>query len=396
MGTTIEKLLQPIKINKLEIKNRICYAPTGKSHFTEDGYMTDQAICYYVARAKGGTGLLIVEVCLPHTKYARPVRRLLGCWDDSQLAGLKNLAEAIHAAGAKAIVQESLGFGAQAMFPIGGEVVAPSNVPTTIRKGGAPRGLQYMEEVPGTIPRPLTREEIVELEDAFASGAERLMKAGFDGIEIHGCHGYLIAQFISPYSNKRQDEYGGASLESRLRLPLNLIKKSREKVGPDFVIGFRMSGDEHIEGGYNLEEGQKIAQEFEKAGVDYIHLSSGRYEVMNRMLPDEEGTMLDEAKAIKEAVKIPVICPNIHDPLTGEKALQDGMTDIVSLSRGLIADPAWANKVKEGKIQEINRCRLCNYCLKTLFSGFTIRCAVNPEVGWERFIPEYHPPIRRR
>jgi 2,4-dienoyl-CoA reductase-like NADH-dependent reductase (Old Yellow Enzyme family) len=308
MDTTLEKLFEPIQINKLEVKNRICYAPTGKSHFTADGYMTDQAICYYVARAKGGTGLLIVEVCLPHAKYARPVRRLLGCWDDSQLAGLKNLAEAVHASGAKVVVQESLGFGSQAMFPIEGEVVAPSDVPTSIHKGGAPRGLKYMEERAGETPRPLTKEEIAELEDAFALGAERIMKAGFDGLEIHGCHGYLIAQFLSPHSNKRQDAYGG-SFENRLRLGLNLIKKSREKVGADFVIGFRMSGDEHIEGGYDLEEGQKIAQEIEKAGADYIHISSGRYEVMNRMLPDEEGTMLQEAKVIKEAVKIPVIVP---------------------------------------------------------------------------------------
>lgn len=395
MVNTLQRLFEPIKINKLEVKNRVCYAPTGKSHFTEDGYMTDQAICYYVARAKGGTGLIIVEVCLPHTKYARPLRRLLGCWDDSQLAGLRNLAEACHAAGARVVVQETLGFGSQAMFPIGGEIVGPSDVPTTIRKGGAPRGLQYMEGVRGTTPRPLTKEEIVELEDAFALGAERLMKAGFDGLEVHGCHGYLIAQFLSPYSNKRQDEYGG-SFENRFRLALNLIKKTRAKVGTDFVIGFRMSGNEHIEGGYDLEEGQRIAREIEKAGADYIHISSGRYEVMNRMLPDEEGAMLQEAKAIKEAVKIPVICPNVHDPLTGEKAIQEDMADMISLSRGLIADPAWANKAQSGRIQEINRCRLCNYCLKTLFSVFTIRCAVNPEVGWERFIPEYYPPIKGR
>lgn len=395
MANTLQKLFEPIKINKLEVKNRVCYAPTGKSHFTEDGYMTDQAICYYVARAKGGTGLIIVEVCLPHTKYARPLRRLLGCWDDSQLAGLRNLAEAIHAAGAKVVVQESLGFGSQAMFPIGGEIVGPSNVPTSIRKGSAPRGLQYMEGVRGTTPRSLTKEEIVELEDAFALGAERLMKAGFDGLEVHGCHGYLIAQFLSPYSNKRQDEYGGSG-ENRLRLALNLIKKTRAKVGTDFVIGFRMSGNEHIEGGYDLEEGQRIAREIEKAGADYIHISSGRYEVMNRMLPDEEGSMLQEAKAIKKAVKIPVICPNVHDPLTGEKAIQEDMADMISLSRGLIADPAWANKAQSGKLDQIRRCILCNTCLKILFGGFTIRCAVNPEVGWERYIPEYYPPIKGR
>lgn len=386
----LEKLFEPIRINKLEVKNRVAYAPTGKAHFTKDGDMTDQALCYYVARAKGGTGLIVVEVCLPVAKYARPVRRILGCWDDSQLGGLKDLADAVHMAGARVVVQETLGFGSQAMFPVEGEVVAPSEVPSAIRKGTAPRNLQYMEGVTGVTPRPLKREEIEEMEEAFVAGALRLQKAGFDGIELHGCHGYLIAEFLSPYSNHRQDEYGG-SFDGRMRLALNLLRKTREKVGPDFVIGFRMSGDEHLEGGYTLEDGQRIARELERAGVDYLHLSSGRYEAWNRMLPDEEGTMLDEAKAIKQAVQIPVICPNIHDPLTGERALREGMTDMISLSRGLIADPAWANKAREGRISEIKRCILCNTCLKVLFGGFTIRCAVNREVGWERFNPEYFP-----
>ncbi|OGW17266.1 MAG: hypothetical protein A3G93_09425 [Nitrospinae bacterium RIFCSPLOWO2_12_FULL_45_22] len=395
MPAKLEKLFEPIKIKNLPIENRICYAPTGKAHCTEDGHqVTDQAICYYVARAKGGTGLLIVEACIALPKYAW-LGRILGCWDDSQLAGLRNLAEAIHAAGAKAVVQVTLGLGSQAMFPIKGEVVAPSDVPSRIGKGTAPRGLGFMDGVVGTTPRPLTKEEIVELEDAYVAGAERIKKAGFDGIEVHGCHGYLIAEFISPYSNKRQDEYGG-SFENRLRLAKNLLHKTREKVGADFIIGFRMSGDEHIEGGYNIEEGQRIAKELEKAGVDYIHMSSGRYEVWNRMFPDEEGTMLDDTKAIKQAVGIPVICPNIHNPLTGEKALQKGIVDMISLSRGLIADPAWANKARAGKLEEIRRCILCNTCLKTVFGGFSIRCAVNPEVGWERFIPEYFPPIKGR
>ena len=167
---SLEKLFEPIKINKLEVNNRICYAPTGKSHCTEDGHVSDQAICYYVARAKGGTGLIIVEAALPIAKYAR-FGRLLGCWDDSQLAGLRNLAEAIHAAGARVVVQETLGFGSQAMFPVGGEVVGPSDVPSRIGKGTAPRGLGFMDGAVGVPPRPLTKEEIIELEDSFAGGA---------------------------------------------------------------------------------------------------------------------------------------------------------------------------------------------------------------------------------
>ena len=395
MMVKMERLFEPIKINQLQVKNRICYAPTGKAHSTENGYVTDQALCYYVARAKGGTGLIIVEACLPIVRFARPIRKLLGCWDDSHLHGLKDLADAVHAAGAKIIVQVTMGFGSQVMAPIGGEVVAPSEVSSAIRPGSSPRGLKSMEGVEGMAPRSLSRDEILEMEDDFAAGAERIYRAGFDGIEVHGCHGYLIAEFLSPYSNLRQDEYGG-SFENQLRLPLNLLKKSRDRVDPKFVIGFRMSGDEHIEGGYGLKDAQKIARKLEKGGADYIHLSSGRYESWNYIFPDEEGSMLEEAKAIKEVVGIPVICPNIHNPLTGENAIRDGLTDMISLSRGLIADPAWANKTRSGKLEEINNCIRCNTCLKTIFSGFSLRCAVNPEAGWERFIPEYYPPIRRK
>lgn len=390
----LEKLFEPFKLGPVEIKNRIAYAPTHMSHCTDKGFINDQVLSYYAARTKGGTGLIIVEVALPLDKYGRGLRRILGCYDDSQLAGLRTLAEVIKSNGAVGIVQVTLGFGSQALYPVNNkEMIGPSNVPTIIPKGDAPKGLQFMEGVVGKTPRPLTIEEIGELEEAFVAGVERVQKAGFAGIEIHGPHGYLIAQFVSPYSNKRNDQYGG-SFERRLTLPTNLIRKSRERVGPDFLIGYRMSADEHIEGGYTLEEGQRIAQEIEKAGADFLHISSGRYEAFKYVIPEREGAMLEESRAIKEAIKIPVICPNIHDPNTGEKALANGMADIISLSRGLIADPNWTNKAKAGRLNDITRCIFCCVCLKNLMQGFEVKCAVNPEVGWERFIPEYNPYLK--
>jgi 2,4-dienoyl-CoA reductase-like NADH-dependent reductase (Old Yellow Enzyme family) len=387
----LEKLFEPIKIGTVEIKNRIAYAPTHMSHCTDEGFVTDQVLCFYAARAKGGTGLIIVEVALPLDKYGRSLRRVLGCYDDSHLAGLKALAEVIKAKGSVGIVQVTLGFGSQALYSVNNkEIIGPSHIPTIISKGSAPKGLQFMEGMVGKTPRPLTTEEIVELEDAFVAGVERVQKAGFAGIEIHGPHGYLIGQFLSPYSNKRDDSYGG-SFEKRLTLALNLLKKSRDKVGPDFLIGFRISADEHIEGGYHLDEGKKIAQAIEQAGADFLHISSGRYEAFKYTLPDSEGTMLEESQAIKEAINIPVICPNIHNPITGENAILNGMADIISLSRGLIADPEWANKAKAGKIDDINRCIFCGMCLKELMQGFMVKCAVNRQVGWERFFPENNP-----
>ena len=388
----LEKLFEPIKIGKIEIKNRIAYAPTHMSFCTENGLLTDQALCYYIARARGGTGLIIVEVALPIDKYGRGIVRVLGCQSDSHLDGLRTLAESMRACGTKAVVQVTIGFGSQAIYPKNGkEVVGPSDVPTIIPTEGIPKAMNFGDKTVGQTPRPLTIIEIEELEDAFVAGAERIKKAGFDGIELHGPHGYLLSQFLSPYNNKRTDQYGG-SFEKRLTLPRNLLRKTRGQVGDKFLIGYRFSADEHIEGGYNLEEGQRIAVELEKAGADFLEISSGRFEALKHTIPEKEGIMLEESRAIKQAVKVPVICPNIHDPRTAEQALQEGQCDMVSLSRGLISDPDWANKAEGGKFDEIKRCIFCYMCLKTVLNGFSVRCTVNPDVGRERFMPKYYPP----
>jgi len=272
--------------------------------------------------------------------------------------------------------------------------VGPSPIPYKIPLGSTPRGLKEFEGRTGPIPRELSISEIEELENLFIAAVTRIKKAGFDGIEIHGAHGYLLANFLSPLSNQRTDKYGG-SLENRLTLALNLIHKSREAVGRDFIIGFRISGDEHLPGGLSLEDTLQIVSLLEDAGIDYIHLSSGTMESWKYTFPDEDGALTPEAEAVKKEVNIPVICPNFHDPKKAVQAMRAGNVDIVSLSRGLLADPQWPNKVRDGRIDEIQRCLLCNWCLQTLFQGFHTRCATNPNVGRERFIPEYFPPSRK-
>ena len=163
-------------------------------------------------------------------------------------------------------------------------------------------------------------------------------------------------------------------------------------MGDRFIIGYRMSGDEHVEGGLNLDESVKVAISLEKAGIDFVHLSSGCYEALKWLFPDQEGVMLPESKTFKAALNIPVICPNIHDPRTAERALDEGLADMISLSRALIADPEWPQKVQEGRFDDITSCVFCYTCVKAiLVENIPVRCSQNPEVGWERYLPKYFP-----
>jgi 2,4-dienoyl-CoA reductase-like NADH-dependent reductase (Old Yellow Enzyme family) len=389
----MKKLFEPIKIGKMEIKNRIAFAPTHMGTAAGDGSVSDQTLCHYVARAKGGVGLIIVEAALITEKYAATLEHYLACYHDRHLSGLRDLAAAIHAYGAKAMLQLVPGQGAQALFSRGEkDLVAPSAIPSRIPKGSAPPGLKGSEGVVGGTPRPLTTEEVEGLEKDFVRAALLAKKAGFDGVEAHGAHGYLLAEFLSPLNNQREDAYGG-SFEKRLTFSLNLIRKTRAKTGAEFVLGYRISGDEHTPGGLTLEDTQQIVPKLVQAGLDYILLSSGRYEAFAWTFPPEEGVMLPESKGVKEAAKVPVICPNIHKPSTGEQGLNGGMADMIALSRALIADPDWANKTQEGKVEEITECIKCNQCVRQVSQRLAVRCAVNPRVGFERFIPEYFPPF---
>jgi 2,4-dienoyl-CoA reductase-like NADH-dependent reductase (Old Yellow Enzyme family) len=387
-----EKLFTPLKLGKKKIKNRIAFAPTGMGTADEYGGVTDQTLCHYTARAKGGVGMIIIEHTMSNYKYGLQGIGALGFHRDRNLAGMFDLANAIKAFDVVSVVQLSLGLGREAGGSL--ESFGPSPVPVQFGPNSMPKALKMFEGLKGPTPIELTIKQIEELEELFISSALRIKAAGFDGIEIHGAHGYALASFLSPHANVRTDKYGG-SFKKRLTLALNLLRKSRLILGDDFIIGFRISGDEHISGGRTLSETKKIASVLEKEGIDYIHLSSGTLESKKFTFPDKEQVIFPEAAAVKESVNVPVICPNIHDPDFAEKAVAENRVDVVSLSRSLLADPQWPNKVKQGRINEIQKCILCNFCLKNLFTGFNTRCAVNPNVGRERFVPEYFPPPRK-
>jgi len=239
----------------------------------------------------------------------------------------------------------------------------------------------------GGMPRELTMVEVEDLVKKFVEGARRAKMAGFDAVEIHGAHGYLINSFMSPYTNKRIDKYGG-SFEGRMRFPLEIIEGIRKVVGEDFPIIFRLSGDEFVDGGLTIEDTKKIAKVLEDTSVNAIDVSAGIYESIDMLIQPmyyERGCIVYLAEKIKKSVNIPVITVGrINDPILAEKVLQEGKADFVAIGRGLIADPEFAKKTREGRLNEIRKCIACNYCISRILGRRRLACTVNPEVGKER------------
>ncbi len=211
-------------------------------------------------------------------------------------------------------------------------------------------------------------------------------RCGADGIELHFAHGYLGYSFLSPRTNFREDAYGG-NFDNRSRFLLNVIAKVRRGVGNEFVVGIRISGDERMPGGLGTEETVRMLANAEQTGLDFVHLTDGCFEAAKWYVPDEDGTMLGAAAAVKAALDIPVITPSIHDPLSAERALVGGQTDMVSLGRSILADSEWVTRVTEGRPDKIVKCIRCLTCLRRTRNGLHILCEVNPRLGAERYLP---------
>lgn len=365
-----KSMLEPGKIGDMTTMNRVVFPAMGTMFPDTDGFVTDMLINYHVARAKGGCGLNIVELSAVHrtSKGART----LGVFDDKFIPGLTELASAIKEAGGKACLQ--LGhFGRQTnSSSTGMPIVAPSAIPCPVCQ---------------EMPRELTIDEIKELIKAFGDAALRAKKAGFDAVEIHGAHGYLISAFMSPYSNKRTDEYGG-SFENRARFALEVIDDVRKKVGKDFPVIYRLSADELVEGGLTIEDSKKEAKLFEEAGIDALDVSIGVYETLAYSTPTIDlppGFNVDNAASIKSVVSIPVIATGrINDPILAEKIIDDGKADFVNIGRGQIADPEFVNKTMENDIDGIVKCLGCMQgCSDMAFYSNPISCLRNPAAGQE-------------
>lgn len=385
-------LFEPLSLGSLELSNRVALAPTYVGMGDDRGNLTDQSLCYYYARAVGGCGLIIVEGTGVTGRYAFAPNFGLAAGGDGYIPRFRDLARVIHWGGARAVIQLLLGQGAQALRSYEQRpMVGPSDIPAPVQREGVPKALasfrkQGSEEAPER-PRALTLDEIKYLKGAFVKAALRVKRAGFDGVEIHGAHGYLLAQFTSPYFNRRMDEYGGSS-EKRWRLPMELIREIKDAAGNQFAVGYRFSSREWIPDGMELPEAIDMAKALVDAGADYLSVSHGCHGSMIRVSPRGEGEMTQDAAAIKKAVHVPVMCPNYQDPDKAAQAVSSGSVDMVALSRALLADPQWVNKVREGNAETIQACVRCYTCLRSFnVDRLPVRCSVNPMLGFERFDP---------
>jgi 2,4-dienoyl-CoA reductase-like NADH-dependent reductase (Old Yellow Enzyme family) len=293
--------------------------------------------------------------------------------------------DSVHAYGTKIFAEPMTSFGRLGGAHGGGlQPIAPSPIPLVIPEDSFPE----IMTVPGgrvmPIPREVTIPEIVALEDDTAKSAVIARQAGFDGVEIGAHMSYLLTSFLSPRSNHRTDDYGG-SAENRMRFLLNIVQKTRALVGRDFPIGVKLICNEHLDGGLSAEDCVEIGRALERSGVDYLSLSDGTYENQKLSVPSEDETLLEhgEPQAFKQALGIPVVVPSIHDPYLAANAVASGHADMISLGRPLLADPEWANKTQEGRVDEIRRCDRDNYCILRLMTGMRPHCKLNPEMGRE-------------
>lgn len=382
----LESLFEPIRIANLPIKNRIAMAPMhGKGLVDHNGNYTERAIDYFVERAFGGVGLIITGATiatdivepLPSQPYVRP----------ETISSFAELAESIHYYGSKIFIQLTAGFGRVRFLPKTGTVVQP------VSASALPA--YWRSEI---TTRALTEEEVGEIVEALGKAAKLLREADIDGIELHGHEGYLLDQFTTSIWNKRNDKYGG-DLRNRLTLPIEILRRIKDKAGNDFPVVYQfgakhyMKGPwagalkherDYVEAGRDIDEGIAMAKLLEGAGYDGLHIDAGSYDSWYWAHPptyQSHGCMVDLAEKVKEAVHIPVIAVGRLDiPELAEEVLKAKKADIIALGRGLLADPHWPKKAFEGKMDEIRPCTGCqDGCLKRfIVEGKPFSCAVNP------------------
>lgn len=365
------KLLESIPVGSKIAKNRIVMAPMETRLSRMDGDVTREMIDYYAERAKGGTGIIIVENTFIDNLASRSSLSSSGFYSDHLISGKNLLAEAIKGNGAIALIQLSHGGRQARPGATVYEPVAPSAVMCSVTK---------------VMPHALTIEEITKIEDAFAEAAYRAKLAEFDGVEIHGAHGYLVCSFLSPLTNQRTDKYGG-DLKNRGRFATNIINKVRERVGRDFIVGYRISATEYVKGGLELEDACSFVSSIQD-NIDYINVSAGIYESPSFWVSASTyiapGQLIPLASKMKKSVNIPVITAGSFNPELAEKAIREDNADLIAFGRALIADPFLPEKLLKGNALNIRPCIRGNEgCVSRFNSGCAIRCEINPACGRE-------------
>jgi 2,4-dienoyl-CoA reductase-like NADH-dependent reductase (Old Yellow Enzyme family) len=367
--TVLRHLFSPVRIGRMTAKNRLLMSAMSINFgVDENNHVTDQLTGYLAARARGGVGMILVGGAGVHPDGLE-LPGLPALWDDGCIEPMKKMVQAIK--------PYDVRFGVQLMH--GGRQsyhdrkVAPSPIPAlAVVKG---------------VPRELSAEEIGELVASFGEAARRCRDAGFDFVEVHGAHGYLINQFLSPNANHRQDCYGG-SFENRIRFFLEVLAEIKKKTGEDFPVGLRINGDDYVEGGWTLDDAVGLAPILEKNGADYLHVSGGVYGSRQLSIPSmyvEHGCFVHLAEAVKEVVSIPVVgVGRIKNPELADRIIKEGRVDVVAMGRALIADPMLPEKARSGNLNAIRPCiGCCLGCIHQVLALEPGSCVVNPHVGRE-------------
>ena len=365
-------LFQPITINSMTLRNRLVVPAMGTNYAHADGTLSERFISYYERRALGGFSLITTEVVAVDPRgNAGPCEP--GLYDDRFLSGFEKLARRIHAHGACLSVQlHHAGRQTVSAFLDGRRPVAPSPLPCPVC---------------GEVPEELSEADILLLAERFGEAAERAQRAGADAVEIHGAHGYLVAEFMSSYSNRHSDAFGG-SLENRMRFPRLIISAIRRRTGPDFPLIFRISAEEHSPGGRGIAETRAMARILEETGVNAIHVSTATYADMENLWgtgTQPLAALSRYAEDIKRDVSVPVITVGrINDLHIAEELISTGRADLVAIGRQSLADPDFPRKILEGKTDEICPCIACHdQCTGNILSGKHTGCAINPFTGHE-------------
>lgn len=367
------RLFAPGKIGSMEVRNRIIGSPMERNYCTAEGRVTQRYVDYLEARARGGIGLLYTEAT-----YVDPRGKgrefQMGLHDDDLIPDFKRLVAAVQRHGAR--IGPELNYGGRVVDPVvsGLQSRAPSVVPY-VGAGGAS-------------PVAFDRDEIRDIVEFFAAAARRAIAAGCDFIGIHGAHGYLLSQFVSPFCNHRDDEYGG-DLQGRSRFPLEVVAAIRRTIGPDIPLLYRISGDEHQTNGTTLADVCAFAPQLQAAGVDLIDVSAGMYETnwwITQPMEMPQGVLAPLARAVRATVQVPVsVSGRITDPSVAEHVLESGDADFVTLGRAMHADPEFPNKARDGRLDDICTCIACNQgCSDAHARGLPIVCLVNTATGRER------------
>lgn len=382
MSKNYPKLFSPIKLGNKIIKNRIVMPAMGTNYANADGSVSRRLIDHYTERAKGGTGLIVVEVTAVDYPKGKTIARQVKLNDYNDIPGWRDLADSVHAYDAKIICQlHHAGILSNYAKANGFQPVGPSEVNNS----------------EGELCRAMTTEEVDQLIQKFIQSALFAKKAGLDGVEIHAGHGYLIGQFLSKLFNHRTDKYGG-SLEGRAEFLLSTIKGVREACGKDFIISVRFGIEDTFPGGNTLEEGIEIGKLVDKAGTDLINITTGVIGVLGTAVETQnfpEGSRIYMAEALKPYVENAVISivGKLREPKMCEEILSDGKADMVTIGRQLLCDPYWPTKAELGRESEIRKCISCSEgCFGNLvFNESPAQCVLNPYLGMEEKFTEANP-----